>query len=41
MKEEKERKTKKVDNSEYYNNVMRRKEVEMAKERGEEIALLN
>ena len=38
IKEEKDRKGRQVEGSEYYAGVMRRKEVEMAKERGEEIA---
>ena len=40
LKEDKERKLQKVDNSEYYGQIMRKKEIEMAKERGEEIAQL-
>lgn len=40
LKEERERKNQQVDKSEYFGQVIRRKEVEMAKERGEEIALL-
>lgn len=38
MKEDKDRKLKVVDNSEYYGKVMRKKEIEIAKFRGEEIA---
>jgi hypothetical protein len=40
LKEERERKVAEVNNSEYYGQVMRRKEVDMAKMRGEEIATL-
>lgn len=40
LKEERERKLQQVENSEYYGQVMRRKEVEMAKQRGEEIAMI-
>lgn len=40
MKEDRERKLNQVNNSEYYGQVMRRKEVDIAKQRGEEIAAL-
>jgi len=40
LREERERKAAQIDNSEYFGQVMRRKEVELAKHRGEEIALL-
>ena len=40
MKEDRERKLHQVDNSEYYGQVMRKKEVEIARNRGEEIAQL-
>eukprot|EP00347_Sterkiella_histriomuscorum_P021982 403332092 len=40
LKEDREKKTQQVNNSEYYGQVMRRKEVEIAKQRGEDIAVL-
>ncbi len=40
LKEDRERKLHQVDNSEYYGQVMRKKEVEIARNRGEEIAQL-